>query len=272
MSPGRLPLILEPDVLQAALGRDDILVVDLSPVQLHHQFHVPGAVHLDYAQLVMQRPPAMGLLPEPAKLNALFSSLGLTAGAHVVVYDDKGGGNACRLLWTLEVAGHTHYSLLNGGLNAWLNEHHPTSRQLKEIAISAYTVHLNSEAIADKNYVLTHLRDPSTVILDVRNTAEYTGQDPRAQRGGHIPGAVNIEWSRALDQQRNMRLKSPDELRALYEGAGITPDKEVITYCHTHRRSALSYVVLKSLGYERVRAYPGSWSEWGNSPDTPVEQ
>jgi thiosulfate/3-mercaptopyruvate sulfurtransferase len=271
MNPGRLPLVVEPDELQAALGRGDILVVDLSPAQVYRQSHIPGAVHLDYPRIVTAKPPAMGLLPEPKQLSALFSGLGMTADTHVIAYDNEGGGKACRLLWTLEATGHTRYSLLNGGLNAWMNQGYPTTAEIKEVMATSYTVHINTAAIADRNYILTHLHDPATVIVDCRSPAEYTGQDLRAQRGGHIPGAVNIEWTRALDPQRNMRFKPKEELEALYRQAGVTPGKQVITYCQTHHRSALSFVVLKSLGYQ-VRGYPGSWSEWGNSPDTPIQK
>jgi len=271
VSRDRLPLVVEPEELQAALDRDDILVVDLSQTQFYRQSHLPGAVHLDYAQIVRAKPPIMGLLPDPPQISALFSQLGLTADTHVVAYDNEGGGRASRLLWTLEAAGHSGYSLLNGGLPAWLQQRLPTSTQIEEARAASYTVHANDTVIADKDYILARLRDPATILLDCRSPAEYAGKDRRAQRGGHIPGAVNIDWSRALDPKRNMRLKSEEELQSLYQEAGVTPDKQVIAYCQTHHRSALSYIVLKSLGYRLVRGYPGSWSEWGNDPHTPIE-
>jgi thiosulfate/3-mercaptopyruvate sulfurtransferase len=271
VSRNRLPLVVEPDELQATLDDDHILVVDLSQAQHHHQAHIPGAVHVDYARIVSAKPPVMGLLPTAEQLSALFSSLGLTAETHVVAYDNEGGGRAARLLWTLEVAGHAHYSLLNGGFNAWRGEDHPTDTRLTDRVAMPYSVHLHSEACANKDYIRTHLHDQATCLLDCRSPAEYAGQDLRARRGGHIPGAVNIEWTRALDPQRHLRLKETAELAALYQQAGVTPDKQIITYCQTHHRSALSYIVLKNLGYQ-VRAYPGSWSEWGNDPDTPVER
>jgi len=227
-------------------------------------------MHIDYARIVNAEPPVMGLLPSDEQLNTVFSSLGLTQDSHVVAYDNEGGGRASRLLWTLETAGHTHFSLLNGGFNAWRAEGYPTDTRLTNNVTRPYTVHRNDAPVADKNYILTHIHDPSTCLVDCRSPAEYGGQDLRARRGGHIPGAVNIEWTRALDPQRHMRLKTVDELTALYQQAGVTPEKQVITYCQTHHRSALSYIVLKSLGYQ-VRGYPGSWSEWGNDPDTPVE-
>ena len=272
MSRPSLPFVVEPDELQAALGRNDILVVDLSPAQSYHQSHIPGAAHLDYAELIDPKPPIAGILPEPKRLSALFSSLGLTPDTHVVAYDDEGGSKACRLLWTLDVVGHVHYSLLNGGFPVWRSEGRPVSDQATEMPYRPYTVHINDKVITDKNYILTHLHDPAIVLVDCRSPAEYSGEDNRARRGGHIPGAVNIEWRSAVDEERNQRLKSRDDLRTLYKSMGVTPDKEVITYCHTHRRSAFTYFVLKSLGYTRIRGYPGSWSEWGNDLNTPLER
>jgi thiosulfate/3-mercaptopyruvate sulfurtransferase len=271
MSQIRLPLIVEPTELQAHLGTEGLLIVDLSRPESYVQAHVPGAVPLDYAQIVAARPPAMGLLPEPERLSEVFGSIGMTPDSHVVAYDDEGGGRAARLLWTLEVIGHPHYSLLNGGLHAWVNEHHPLSAAPVRSARRSYSVAYRDHAVADKRYLLDHLHDPGVVIVDARSPAEYRGEDRRAQRAGHIPGAVNFDWLNAIDRTRNLRLKPAEELRRVLRELGVTPDKEVIAYCQTHHRSAHTYIMLKSLGYPRVRGYPGSWSEWGNCPQTPVE-
>jgi len=266
-----LPLIVEPNQLEAALGSEGLLVADLCKPDVYHQYHVPGAVHIDYGQIIQPRKPAMGLPPDADRLSELFSRIGLTPDTHVVAYDDEGGGRAARLLWTLALAGHTRYSLLNGGLHAWANERHPLVSDTVLRNLSPYPIQLNEAVLATKEYVLAHLDDPDVKMIDARSPAEYQGIRVFANRGGHIPGAVNLEWTETMDTNRNLRLKDADTLRDMLEVRGVTPNREIIVYCQTHHRSAHLYIVLKSLGYERVRAYAGSWSEWGNTPDLPVE-
>ena len=271
MTQDTLPLLIEPDKLAVQINRQDVLIVDLSDAPLYHQQHVPGAVHLEYARLLASRPPVMGLLPAEAALAEALSALGLTPDTHVIAYDNETNNRACRFLWTLDVIGHRHFSLLNGGLNAWLGENHPVDNLIPTRPSTDLPVHYEDEHRADKAYILDHLDDPEVLILDTRSAAEYAGTDRRAQRAGHIPHAINIEWTQAIDRQNNMKFKSAEQLQALYRDAGITADKEVIVHCQTHQRSSHSYIVLKSLGYSRLKGYPGSWSEWGNAPDTPIE-
>ncbi len=266
-----LPLIVEPVELEERLGAKDLLIVDLCRPETYAQAHLPGAVHLDYVQIVTARPPAAAMLPSEEQLSEVFSSLGMTPQSHVVAYDDEGGGRASRLLWTLDVIGHAHFSLLNGGLRSWLDERRPVDTGTVRRPRSRYVVKLHDAAVADKNYIMNHLQDRGVVIVDTRTPAEYRGETKRATRTGHIPGALNFDWVNAIDQTRSLRLKPAEELRRVLSGLGITPEKEVITYCQTHHRSAHTYIVMKSLGYPRVRGYPGSWSEWGNSPETPIE-
>jgi thiosulfate/3-mercaptopyruvate sulfurtransferase len=266
-----LPLVLEPDDLERVLGDPGPLVVDLGTPESYARGHVPGAVHLEYARIIDGRRPAPGLLPDAAALGAAFSSIGLTPGRHVVAYDDEGGGRACRMLWTLDAIGHEGFSLLNGGLFSWANESHALSREYSAPRPSDYRIDAVRSGLADLDYVRTHLGEDDVVLLDARSPEEYSGAKRFAARGGHIPGAVNLNWTDTMDQARNLRFRSEPELRSMLAERGVAPDKEVIVYCQTHHRSAHAYIMLRALGYERVRGYPGSWSEWGNRPDTPVE-
>lgn len=266
-----LPLILEPAELARNLSADNLLIVDLCKAEIYAYQHIPGAVHLEYAHIIAAEPPVMGLLPDDEQLSEVFSAIGMTKDSHVVAYDDEGGGKASRLLWTLDVIGHQGFSLLNGGLRAWLADQHPVDKARPQITLSDYQVSQSGKATVDKAYLLAHLNDPEVALLDARTPAEYRGIDMRAGRGGHIPRAVNMDWTLALDAENNGRLKLESELRALLAARDITPDKEIITYCQTHHRSSHTYIVLKALGYPRIKGYPGGWSEWGNSEDTPIE-
>ncbi|MCC6302328.1 MAG: sulfurtransferase [Gammaproteobacteria bacterium] len=266
------PLILQPAELAQQLDAEDIVVVDLSGAAAYARQHIPGAVNVDFARVTASRSPVMGLLPPAEDFGRLLSGAGINPLSHVVAYDGENGLKASRFLWTLDVAGHARFSLLNGGLQAWLNAQLPVeSGPGPAVEPGAYTVGFRPEHQADREYIRSHLGDPSVAVLDVRTAGEYSGADKRAQRAGHIPGAINVDWSNALVGGGDLRLRPAAELQTLYSGAGITPDKEIILHCQTHQRSAHSYIVLKSLGYTRLRGYPGSWSDWGNSPDTPIE-
>jgi len=271
MTTDKLPLLLEADELEANLGRADLLVVDLSRPETYAKLHVPGAVHLDYARIIAAQRPVTGLVPEDAALAAVFSAIGIDAHTHVVACDDEGGGRAARLLWTLEVAGHKNFSLLNGGLHAWANEGHPLETAPVTPVAKVFEVHHNPAPGADSSYIMEQLDNADCRLLDVRSPEEYCGLKRFAERAGHIPGAVNLNWTEAIDTSRNMRFKPDEVLQALLTPLGITPDREIIVYCQTHHRSAHSYLVLKHLGYERIKGYPGSWSDWGNNPELPVE-
>lgn len=265
------PLLLEPDELHTHLGAHSLLAVDLSGPGAQRLGHLPDAVPLDYGALAARRWPIGGLLPDSGHLGRVLSAIGMTPEMHVVAYDDEGGGKAGRLLWTLDVLGHTRFSLLNGGIHAWANEGYPIERGAVRRSPSRYQATFTHHGYADKEYILSNLDNPDVIFLDTRTPEEFHGIARYAARGGHIPGAVNMDWMLALDMGRNLRLKSEEQLRVLLEKRSVTPDREVIVYCQTHHRSSHTYAVLKVLGYPRIRGYAAAWSEWGNLPDMPIE-
>jgi thiosulfate/3-mercaptopyruvate sulfurtransferase len=269
MNASSYPLILEPSALSLPAA-EDVLIVDMCKPETYAGGHLPGAVQLDYASITSSRPPAAGLLPDDATLSSALSAIGLTPDSHVIAYDEEGGGKASRLLWTLDVVGHPRFSLLDGGYRAWTEAELPLQTEPVAATTSKFEAVGGESARADRDYILGRLGAPDFALVDARTPEEYSGEKRRAERRGHIPGAVNFNWVKAMDPGRALRLRPREELVGELAALGVTPDKEVVTYCHTHHRSSHTYIVLKSLGFGRIRGYPGSWSEWGNDPSTPV--
>lgn len=272
MSKSSVPLIISANTLHANLSLPDLVIVDLCKEVTYQQSHIPGAVHLNYQDIIRHEFPAMGLLPDAEEFSQILGSRGIAQESWIVAYDEEGGGKASRLLWTLQAAGHKKVSLLDGGLHAWHGGDWPLTAKPSEVTPTEYPVRFGDQNVANRQYILEHLNDDNVVILDARSPAEYDGSDVRAERGGHVPGAVNVEWSDAFDRANTYCLKNSESLLDMLGEKGVTPDKEVIAYCHTHHRSALSCIVLQHLGFAKVRGYPGSWSDWGNAEDTPIEQ
>ncbi|RRV14171.1 sulfurtransferase [Stutzerimonas xanthomarina] len=265
-----LPLVIEPADLAARLDAPELILVDLTSAARYAEGHLPGARFVDPKQTQLGQPPAPGLLPDIAQLQRLFGALGHRHDAVYVVYDDEGGGWAGRFIWLLDVIGHHHYHYLNGGLHAWLGEARPLTQQIPEAAPGLPNLTLDPAPIATRSYIESRLGADDLVIWDARSPAEFRGEKLFAARGGHIPGAINFEWTAAMDRARDLRIR--DDIAEQLEALGIVPEKEVVTHCHTHHRSGLTYLLAKALGYPRVKGYAGSWSEWGNLPDTPVQQ
>lgn len=233
---------------------------------------IPGARFLSFEGLVHRKPPVLGFLPDATSLSHVFSKLGLTRTTPIVAYDDEGGGRACRLLWTLDTCGHSgSLKLLNGGAQAWQNEGFEFAKTSISPTASHYVVESTDLAHADQSWIRAHLSSSNTQFLDCRSPGEFTGSVVRANRGGHIPGAVNVEWTQALSEGPGKPLKPIEQLKSLYSSAGLNLDNEIVAYCHSHQRSAHSYIVLKLIGVKNVKGYSGSWSDWGNTPDTPIE-
>ncbi len=266
-----LSAVISAAELSSIVNDPAILIIDVSAENEFTAGHIEGAVQLDYAAFVSAHPPVMGLLPDADQLSLVFSSIGLTTGHHVVAYDRDGGGKAGRLIYTLDAIGHTKNSLLDGGLQAWITEGHGTVSGSDLPVHTRYQAGTRGNNIADKDYIQSKLGEDSIILLDCRTADEFSGADVRAAKGGHIPGAVNFNWTDAMDPARPPLLRPEVELTSMFESIGVSKDKEVIAYCQTHHRSSHTYVVLKQLGYQNLKGYPGAWSDWGNDPDTPVE-
>jgi thiosulfate/3-mercaptopyruvate sulfurtransferase len=264
------PLLIEPEELQPLLADENLLIIDQGKLDIFLNAHVPGAIHLDFKDLQLGQKPTPGALPSLDQLSVVFSNLGLTLDKHVVVYDDEGGGWAGRLIWALDAIGHTRYSYLNGGIHAWLQAGLPTDKGPQEAIKSDYTVaELDLRFELSKAQILERLGQDDFAIWDARSAKEYSGEKVISARGGHIPGAVNYEWTLGMNSDRGLRINNLEEFDALLNSLGLTKDKEIATHCHTHHRSGFTYLVGKILG-RNIKAYAGSWAEWGNDETTPI--
>ncbi len=250
-------------------------------VLLYEQGHVPGALKIDW-HTELQRRDIRDFVTE-AGFASLMNEKGISNDTTVVLYGDMSNWWAAYALWFFKYNGHNDVRLMNGGRQKWVAEERPLTTEVPAVAPGSYTVPYRDASIRAFNHeVLQHIIKVQTgegALVDVRSPAEFSGEmlapdhlpQEGAQRGGHVPGANNIPWGKAANEDGTF--KSADELTALYGGAGVTADKDVIAYCRIAERSSHSWFVLKYLlGYPNVRNYDGSWTEWGNMVGVPVEQ
>lgn len=240
--------------------------------------HIPGAVQVDWFS-TLQHPLRRDFVTKE-QFEQLCSQLGITNDTTVVFYGDKSNWFACYALWLFEYYSHKNVKIMNGGRAKWEAEGRPLVKDVPAYPATHYRAQAADKSIrAFRNDVFTQV-EAKKPLVDVRSPKEYTGEllhmpnypQEGATRGGHIPGAVSIPWSQAVNEA-DSTFKSAEELSALYQGKGITPEGEIIAYCRIGERSSLTWFVLKYLlGYPKVKNYDGSWTEWGNLVDAPIEK
>jgi thiosulfate/3-mercaptopyruvate sulfurtransferase len=255
------------------------LVESNEDLLLYETGHIPGAVKIDWIQDLNDQVVRDYLDAE--HFAALLSSKGISRDTTVVFYGDKNNWWATYALWVFKLFGHPDARILNGGRAKWIAE----GRELTKAAASYPTASYPTPARDDtairafRDQVRQHIRQHGTALVDVRSPQEFSGERTHMPdypqegtlRGGHIPTAANIPWAKAANPDATF--KSADELAALYGAEGITPDKDVITYCRIGERSSHTWFVLTYLlGYPTVRNYDGSWTEWGNAVGLPIEK
>lgn len=262
-------LLWSVEELKGRLSDPKLVLMDMRPPEAFANGHIPGARSFDIfgISLIDTRPQALEAFLWI--IEHLIQAKGVNGDSTVVAYDDIAGMRSARLFWFLEFLGHDDVHVLDGGFNAWEAAGLPVSLQATVPTAGNFKMNPRPERLATVGEVHERLGNSSVVVVDTRSDAEYTGQLVRAKRGGAIPGAVHLEWTNNLDSKGFF--KSAGDLTRMYSGRNITPDKEVIPHCQGAYRSAHTYLALRLLGYPNVRNYLGSWGEWGNRLDLPIE-
>lgn len=268
----RPELLIETQELGKLLLNSRLCLVDARPLEEYRLGHLPGAVNLP--ALATDDPDAnrRGFPLPPERAEQLFRGVGISSNSQVVIYDDQGNRFAARVFYVLEFFGHSHVQVLNGGFKKWQSEGLPLTTDSPGIAPGDFKPLANSAIIATSEWVNAHLKDPKVRLLDARSVAEFKGERVQGPRGGHIPGAINLEWTRVINSGEIKTFLDAPSLEKLFSDAQISPGQEVVTYCQIGMRAADLYFALRLLGYERIRMYDGSWQEWSVLADLPVEK
>lgn len=257
----------------------DVRIVESDEDTLLYEVgHIPGSVKVDWFT-TLQHSLRRDFLSQ-AEFEALCSKLGIANDTTVVFYGDKSNWFACYAFWVFEYYGHQNLRIMNGGRAKWEKEGRPLTREAPSYPAAEYRASPRQEGIRAFRADVFAQVEAGKPLVDVRSPKEYTGEllhmpnypQEGATRGGHIPGAVSIPWSQAINEA-DSTFKSAEELQKLYASKGITPDKDIIAYCRIGERSSHTWFVLKYLlGYPQVKNYDGSWTEWGNLVDAPIEK
>ncbi|WP_199242947.1 sulfurtransferase [Vitiosangium sp. GDMCC 1.1324] len=276
-------LLLSPRELAEARARgENIVIIDTRAPEEYAAGHIPGAVNVRDVFTYLSSSTPEGLATMQHKFADLFGQAGLSGKETAVIYEDamnNGYGQSCRGYFLLKYLGHPRVAILHGGLRAWMKEGLPLSTEPVEPEPKRFPLDPKPELMIDRDEMLRALKDPSVVLLDVRDQDEWVGASSSpygvdfCPRKGRIPGAVWIEWYQMMRKQDDIPLFiSKDEVRSLCASVGIQPEAKVYLYCFKGARAANTLVAMKEAGFDDVHLYFGSWNEWSRDPALPIEQ
>lgn len=263
--------LMTTEELEQQLGNNDLLIIDCCTKEDFIEAHIPGSVNIEPGALQSGIAPASGSLPGEQQLQDLFSATGISSDKKIICLDAQGGTWAGRLIWTLDLFGIDNCYYLDGGRTAWLAEDCPVDSGETHPIASQFQGKLDESKRVYAETILNELDDENFIVWDSRSPEEYSGEKALAEKAGHIPGAFLLEWTDLQQAENHKRLKPIDEIKNMLKQRGVTPASKIVTHCQSHRRSGLTWMAGILAGYD-IRAYDGSWGDWGNREDTPVEQ
>ena len=250
--------------LNSILYDPNVILADTRSFKEYSEGHIPGAIHLDLFAFHWIDTTKQGIENFNNQTQNLLSILGVTPKKKVIFYDSVSGMLAARGVWMLMYFSHQNVSMLDGGITKWQKENFPLETKPNAFKPSKFSGKINSEIISGFEHIQENL--DNVKILDARSTGEYDGSTIRAAQSGHIPNAINIDWNQNISDDGTF--KNDEELSQMYD---YPKDSEIVTYCQGAYRAANTFLVLKKLGFTNVRVYLGSWGEWGNKLELPVE-
>jgi thiosulfate/3-mercaptopyruvate sulfurtransferase len=260
-------LLVDSEWLKANRG-SEVVLIDTRPAADYWNGHLEGARHFDPFPFHHSDTGEPAMREFRGQLEWIFSALGITGGETVVFYENDSGMRAARGAWALEYMGHPSVRILDGGLKQAPNT--ALSTTATAFAPENFKGNPLEHAFASYRYIVERMGGPGVQIFDVRTDEEYYGERVRARHGGAIAGAVHRDWVHSL--AADGRFKSASQMRAEFEALGLRPENEIIPYCQGGYRSAHAYIALRLAGYPQVRNYLGSWGEWGNHDDLPIDR
>jgi thiosulfate/3-mercaptopyruvate sulfurtransferase len=274
--------LVSTDWLADHLHAPDVRVVDgsyylphegLDPRAEYETQHLPGAVFFDIDEIADSTNPLPHMLPPPEKFSSRVRKLGLGDGVRIVVYDQRGIMSAPRVWWTFRFFGHDDVVVLDGGLPKWVREGRPVEEGPVRVGERHFTPRVNSLMVRDRAQITANLQSRREQVLDARSAGRFAGQDPEPRaglRGGHIPNSLNLPFTDLLDRETQTMLP-PEQLRARFAAAGVDPSQTVVTTCGSGITAAVLSLGLHLAGHADVALYDGSWADWGQPGDTPVD-
>ena len=257
-------MIISTTNLNSILSDSNIVIIDTRSFKEYSEGHIPRAVNLDLFAFHWIDTTKEGIENFNRQTEMLFSFVGITPEKKVIFYDEISGMLAARGVWMLMYFSHPDVSILDGGMKKWKQENLPLETKLNGFKPAKFSGKINPEILSGFEYLNDNLN--RLKILDARSQGEFTGNVIRAAQAGHIPHATNIDWN--LNLNKDGTFKTNEELLQLYD---IPKNSEIVTYCQGAYRAANTFLILKKLGFENVRVYLGSWGEWGNKLDLPIE-